>query len=91
MYAGQIAINYCARDVGFKKETRMLDFPSTSGDPTSEHAHIHTWQNAKTFSKFEFAKGSYKNVALESLNISVVHDYAMYMALSGNSKENRVT
>ncbi|OQR89786.1 hypothetical protein THRCLA_09582 [Thraustotheca clavata] len=86
MYSGHIAINHCTRHIGFEKRTDQLDFASSSQESPFNHAHLHTWQNSKRFSKFVFHDQGYPNEKLESLNLSVVNDYAMYMALDSVKK-----
>ena len=87
MYAGQIAINYCGRPAagGFLKDELMLDFPSTSTESIWKHAHIHTWQNQRMFSKYAYSRGEYKNINLKDLDTDIIRDYAMYHALMGNN------
>ncbi|RHY83275.1 hypothetical protein DYB26_001113 [Aphanomyces astaci] len=82
MYAGHIAINHCTRDVGVAKDEDMLDFPTTSSDPPSRHAHLHTWQDNDRFSKGAFIRGAYAHEDRSKLRPAhTIVDYAMYMAL----------
>ena len=81
MYGGQIAINYCAQDEGFEKRSDMLDVASSSSDSVFQHAHLHTWQNNKNFSKFAFARNQYANVNPAKLNRTIIKEYALYHAL----------
>lgn len=91
MYAGNIAINYCAGgNVGFEKRADIIDFPSTSDESTWEAVHIHTWQNTKDFSKLVYRDGGYKHTKVDGLNLNVTRDYAMFMALDGNRKDKAV-
>ncbi|KAH9106292.1 hypothetical protein AeMF1_018079 [Aphanomyces euteiches] len=80
LYAGHVAINHCTKDSGVAKDEIMLDFPTASNDPTTKHAHLHTWQNQQRFSKFVFMSDGYKEVK-ENLDLDKVSDYAMFMAL----------
>lgn len=86
LYAGQIAINYCARPEagGFVIDRNNLDFPTTSEENPTEHAHLHTWQNDDTFSKFAFNEGLYQNVSVDDLDMNNIQDYAMYLAIVAN-------
>jgi len=86
MYGGHLAINHCAVDFGFEKRSDMLDFPSSSDESPSKHAHLHTWQNSNRFSKFVFEAGGYANETKETLNLDKISDYAMYMALDSVAK-----
>ncbi|ETW03995.1 hypothetical protein H310_04400 [Aphanomyces invadans] len=81
LYAGHIAINHCAFGDLAVRDENMLDFPTASDGDVAYHAHLHTWQNAKRFSKFVFDQGGYANETLDKLNLHQVSDYAMYMAL----------
>ena len=88
LYAGQIAINYCVNG-NFVKRPDMLDFPASSEENVSEHAHLHTWHGHDPFSKFDFASGKYDEIKREELDLHIVKDYAMYMALdSKNLRES---
>ncbi|ETV82627.1 hypothetical protein H257_05207 [Aphanomyces astaci] len=51
MYAGHVAINHCTRDYGVVKDAHNLDFPTTSHESPTRHAHLHTWQDSNRFSK----------------------------------------
>ena len=42
--------------------------------------------NAEPFSKFAFALGKYAEWDMAELDISVIRDYAMFMALSSNNQ-----
>ncbi|KDO26386.1 hypothetical protein SPRG_08189 [Saprolegnia parasitica CBS 223.65] len=85
LYAGHIAINHCANDVGVIKRDDMLDFPTTSSESPHQHAHLHTWQNSERFSKFSFAEGKYASEDMTKLRFNdVIADYAMYMALDAH-------
>ncbi|OQR98006.1 hypothetical protein ACHHYP_20405 [Achlya hypogyna] len=86
MYAGHLAMNHCARDVGIAKREDMLDFPTTSLESPHEHAHLHTWQNGERFSKFAFMDGEYRRENLSALHPNEsIADYAMYLALDAHA------
>jgi hypothetical protein len=84
MYSGNIAVNFCASDVGFEKRPDLLDFPSTSEKSIWKAIHVHTWQDRRDFSKVVYNEGGYDDVVLDSLDLNVTKDYAMFMALDGN-------
>lgn len=84
MYAGNIAINSCASQVGFERRPDMIDFYSKSEESVFDHAHVHTWQDQQRFSKFVFETGGYKDIQKDTLNLDVIRDYATYMALDAN-------
>ncbi|RHY16934.1 hypothetical protein DYB32_010597, partial [Aphanomyces invadans] len=81
MYGGHIAINHCTRAFGVVKDAYNLDFPTTSHESPTRHAHLHTWQDSARFSKFAFAVGAYKHENKSALNLDDISDYAMFMAL----------
>ncbi|RHY81714.1 hypothetical protein DYB31_002133 [Aphanomyces astaci] len=81
LYAGHIAINHCTKDAGVVKDDVNLDYATTSTDAVAQHAHLHTWQNDRRFSKFVFMSGGYSSENKSALDIATVADYAMYMAL----------
>ncbi|OQS07655.1 hypothetical protein THRCLA_00350 [Thraustotheca clavata] len=86
MYSGQIAINHCTRNIGFEKRTDQLDVASSSDESSLKHAHIHTWINDDRFSKMVFHSKGYPDEKIENLNLNVINDYAMYMALDSKPK-----
>ncbi|KAF0695190.1 Aste57867_13954 [Aphanomyces stellatus] len=86
MYAGHLAINHCTRDVGVTKDKVNLDFASSSKASPKKHAHLHTWQDSRRFSKFKFHAGAYKNENKSALDWEhSIRDYAMYMALDSQA------
>ncbi|ETV82638.1 hypothetical protein H257_05215 [Aphanomyces astaci] len=86
MYGGHVAINHCTRDFGVVKDAHNLDFPTTSHESPTRHAHLHTWQDSNRFSKFAFADGAYKNENKSALDLDDISDYAMYMALDSQPR-----
>lgn len=88
MYAGQIAVNYIRAEErgGFEKRADMLDFASSSDANTSEHAHVHTWPNGLAFSKRVFSRGGYDNINITDLDLGIIKDYAMYIALTSEKR-----
>lgn len=83
MYAGNIAINSCVSH--FERRPDMIDFHSSSEESVFEHAHVHTWQDRNRFSKFVFEENGYTDIEKESLNLEIIRDYAMFMALDANT------
>jgi len=82
MYATEVALNHLVPDlVG---SSPLLDFFSTSTESTIQYPHIHCWHTNELFSKFEWEKGSYQNRKLEDLDLSVIRDYCLAMALSSS-------
>jgi len=47
---------------------------------------LHCMHNAEPFSKFAFAMGKYSDWDMAELDITVIRDYAMFMALSSNNQ-----
>jgi len=84
LYSSEIAVNHFADY--FKKDIRLLDYGSTNPDSVNNHPHIHCWHTDNVFSKFWFECGKYDHMTKEGLNLDIVKDYCMYMALK--SKED---
>ncbi|HYK73194.1 MAG TPA: hypothetical protein VEV44_08750 [Pseudoneobacillus sp.] len=86
MYSNEIALNHCIEN--FQVDKQNLDFPSTSTDSVNIHAHLHCWHTDKQFSKFHFEKGNYDHIKMEDLDLSIVKDYCLYIALK--ARENQI-
>ncbi|KAF0705783.1 Aste57867_6940 [Aphanomyces stellatus] len=91
LYAGHVAINHCMHGLAVDKDERLLDFPTASDEPTSDHPHLHAWQNRLRFSKFAFDEGQYAGESLTALDLTKVSDYAMYMALDSQQSADEPT
>ena len=103
MYAGEIAVNHLIEK--FSRDIYKIDYPNNDieGKTKTENAvHIHSHHSFNLFSKFNFNKGEYDNVDISTLDISIVKNYSLYMALSGkklkmennmenNAKQNNFT
>lgn len=79
LYATEIAVNHLVPLFG--GPSRMLDFYSTSAESVDGHPHIHCWHTDETFSKFQFYKGTYDAIDPSSLDLSVIREYCLSMAL----------
>lgn len=80
MYATEVAINHCAESlVG---PSKLLDFFSTSTESVQDYPHVHCWHTNELFSKFEWEKGSYANTDFNTLDLNIIRDYCLAMALS---------
>ncbi|MFC4323474.1 DUF7164 domain-containing protein [Litchfieldia salsa] len=86
MYSNDIAVNHLQENVTIDKGN--LDFESTSSNSVNNHAHIHCWHTDKVFSKFHYAAGKYDNLPSDTLNLDIIKDYCLYIALRAK-KENR--
>ena len=80
LYGTEIAVNHLDSSFSVPREY-LLDYPSDSPGPTEDRPHLHCWHTDKTFSKFVFAAGGYDDVDEASLDLGVIHDYCLAMAL----------
>ncbi len=83
LYASEIAINHLIKTID--KDVINLDFPSTSSDRVIDHVHIHCWHTDDSFSKIGFFMGEYDHVNMDDLDRSIISDYSLYCAITGNS------
>ncbi|MBI1292901.1 hypothetical protein GC173_16935 [bacterium] len=80
LYATEIAVNHL--DSGFSVPgEHLLDYYSESADPVDDHPHIHCWHTDQLFSKFVFCDGGYRDVDEASLDLGVIREYCLAMAL----------
>ena len=79
MYATEVALNHLAPDL--EGPSPQLDFQSTSDAPTSSAAHIHCWHTERCYSKFAFDRGEYDAVDPSTLDLGIVRDYCLALAL----------
>jgi hypothetical protein len=91
-YASQIALNGCARDnhnTHVEKSPSMLEFTSSSTEAVTHHAHLHTAHNADRFNKNAFLDGAYDNYTVADLDLNIVRDFALSMAIQGTGRVPR--
>jgi hypothetical protein len=86
LYATEIAVNHLVPQ--FLSPSSMLDFHSTSTESVWERPHIHCWHTDERFSKFQCYAGSYDSIPEETLNVGIIRDYCLAMALRGRRKLN---
>ena len=79
LYGTEIAVNHLVPS--FQSPTRKLDYDSTSAELVDEHPHIHCWHTDKLFSKFKFYDGAYDGIDPSSLDLNVIREYCLSMAL----------
>jgi hypothetical protein len=79
LYSCEIAVNHVVGNV--RLDYGKLDFESTSSSLVLGHPHIHCWHTDQPFSKFRFVAGVYDQVPVHDLNINIVKDYCMYIAV----------
>ncbi|RFS26890.1 hypothetical protein DVR12_03650 [Chitinophaga silvatica] len=84
LYASEIAINNMVKK--YLKDSENFDFCSTSGNLITNHTHIHCFHTNSLFSKFHFFDGKYVNIDPQNLDLSIVHNYSLYCALTGNTQ-----
>ncbi len=84
LYASDIAVNHLINNPSMSHN--LLDFDSTSSDSVIDHPHIHCWHTHSLFSKFAFNDGKYNNINKDTLDINIVHDYCLYIALKSIGK-----
>jgi len=79
MYSCEMALNHLIPKI--RREPEKLDFESHSTSSIKGHPHIHCWHTDLLFSKFQFSKGKYDHIKKQHLNLQLVHDYCLYIAL----------
>jgi hypothetical protein len=85
MYATEIAVNHLAPSFS-KPADQVLDARCDTDGPTEAHPHIHCWHTDKQFSKFAFAEGAYDHIDPDTLDLSIVRDYCLAMALRARTR-----
>ena len=85
MYSGEIAVNHCAPDA---QRSELLEITSTSTKPITDIPHIHSYHTNERFSKFKFRRGEYTQEDTQDLDVNIIRDYCLAMALQ--SLEERV-
>ncbi|TFB14289.1 hypothetical protein E3U55_14005 [Filobacillus milosensis] len=83
MYACEIATNHLVEQLTIDPE--RLDFGSASEESIQNHPHIHCWHTDNMFSKFHFTAGKYDHLNTKDLDVDIINNYCLSMALK--SKE----
>lgn len=84
MYASEIAVNGLVDQ--FRIDPMKLDYYSTSKESVNDHPHIHCWHTDEIFSKFWFWAGKYDHMSMDELDIDIIRDYCLYMALKSRKE-----
>lgn len=79
LYGMELATNHLVKD--FEINGNRLDHGSTGNGLVNEHPHIHCWHTDDMFSKFHFEAGKYDNLETDKLNLNIIKDYCLYIAL----------
>lgn len=79
MYSCELAVNHLVDEI--KKDSRNLDFDSTSEASIYKHAHIHCWHTSSMFSKFAYEDGKYDRLTTAHLNTEQINYYCLDIAL----------
>jgi len=59
----------------------MLDAYSHSVESVDKYPHIHCWHTDNIFSKFQCFDGNYDHMSDDNLNLGVINEYCLSMAL----------
>jgi hypothetical protein len=84
MYSNEIAVNHLVKKVII--DGNKLDYFSTSSESILDHPHVHCWHTAEMFSKFAFELGHYDRIAIEELDLSIIKDYCLFIALKARKE-----
>ena len=87
MYAGEIAVNHLIND--FIQAPEKMDCRSDSGDYILQQVHIHSYHTYEIFSKFKFEVGEYDHIDFSTLDLDIVKEYCLYMALTSKIMKNK--
>ena len=79
LYAQEIAVNHLVPSL--QAPSKLLDYYSTSVESVDEHPHIHVWHGDALFSKFQCYEGTYDNMDESNLNLDIINEYCVAMAL----------
>lgn len=79
MYATEVAINDRFEDAGNRFD--FLDQASDSQAPVNSYPHIHCWFTRGDYSKHKWIDGFYKGRTEEGLDLNVIADYCLAMAI----------
>jgi len=78
MYGCEIATNHLVDHIN--KDSK-LDFGSASSESIHKHPHIHCWHTSNMFSKSQFTAGKYDHLKTDHLNINLIKNYCLFIAL----------
>ena len=84
LYATEIAVNHLVPS--FTAPLIDLDFSSASTGRVDNYPHIHCYHTKDMFSKFECYEGRYDDMREEELDLSVIRDYCLAMALRARDR-----
>jgi len=79
LYATEIAVNHLVPSLDVP--TNMLDAYSHSVESVDKYPHIHCWHTDNIFSKFQCFDGNYDHMSDDNLNLGVINEYCLSMAL----------
>lgn len=86
MYATEIALNHLIPCLA--GPSPKLDYYSTSTELVSQYPHIHCWHTEEMFSKFQWERGNYRDKSTANLDLGIVREYCLAMALRSVSTTN---
>jgi hypothetical protein len=88
LYSQEMALNALWTDEDYKYALSLgwlMDSGTTSGQVcVCDVGHLHSYHSAEEFSKLAFHMGSYNTYDMSKLDLTIVRDYCMYMAIEGN-------
>ncbi|MFB4168642.1 hypothetical protein [Virgibacillus sp. JSM 102003] len=79
MYACEIAANHFVDQIAL--DGKKIDYGSASSELIDDHPHLHCWHTDNMFSKFQFTAGKYDNLSTDHLDVTIIRDYCLYIAL----------
>lgn len=79
MYATEIALNHWVPDLD--GPTELLDHQSSSYCSVHEYPHVHCWHGDHVYSKRKWAAGAYAEQTSAGLDLQVIWQYCLAMAL----------
>ena len=89
MYATEIAINHLVGEL--VTTSSQLDAYSTSSNSVTDYAHVHCWHTHGWFTKSEWEAGYYASVDISQLDMKIVRDYCMAMALRVSANQDQAS
>lgn len=85
LYATEIAVNHLAASFT-RPSYQVLDARCDTENHVEAHPHIHCWHTDKMFSKFAFQAGEYDHIDASTLNLAIVREYCLAMALRARTR-----